>query len=62
MIYKKDGVYYLKIGNLYYVADVVLKPHNVVVIPTSEYVETLEGKVIEMTYQELKESLIGNDQ
>lgn len=58
IIYELDNVYYLKENDLYYVAEITIKKHTIVVTPTSEYVEELEGAT-EYTYKELKRKLIG---
>ena len=57
MIYELDNVYYIKQGNKYFIADVILKKRTIVVTPTSEYVEELENAT-EYTYKELKEKLL----
>lgn len=57
MIYELNNVYYMKINNLYYVAEITIKKHTIVVSPTEEYVTKLEGAT-EYTYQELKRKLI----
>lgn len=56
MIYEKSGVYYIKQGNLYFVADIIIKKHTVVVMPTSEYITNLDNAT-EISYQELKEMM-----
>ncbi len=53
MIYEKDGIYYINKGNCYYVVDIVLKEHTIVVTPTSKSVFTLHGAK-PYTYRELK--------
>ncbi len=60
MIYQMNNQYYIKQGNLYYVADIVIKSHTIVVMPISEYVTELEG-AIEISYQELKNKFKGDN-
>lgn len=57
MIYELNNVYYMKINNLYYVAEITIKKHTIVVSPTEEYVTELEGAT-EYTYAELKRKFI----
>lgn len=56
MIYQSNNNYYIKQGNLYYLADIVIKKHTVVVMPTSEYITNLDNAT-EISYQELKEMM-----
>ena len=58
MIYELNNVYYMKINNLYYVADITIKKNTIVIAPTEEYVTELEGAT-EYTYQELKRKILG---
>lgn len=58
MIFEKNNQYYIKQGSLFYLADIILKKHTVVVMPASEYVAELED-VTEITYKELKEKFKG---
>lgn len=53
MIYEKDGIYYMNKGNRYFVVDIVLKEHTIVVTPTSKSVSSVHGAT-KYTYQELK--------
>lgn len=53
MIYKLNNQYYIKQGNLYYLADISHKKHTVVVTASDVYVEKLEGAK-EISYNELK--------
>lgn len=53
MIYEKDGIYYMNKGNRYFVVDITIKEHTIVVTPTSKFVTVLHG-AIKYTYQELK--------
>lgn len=56
-IYYKDNQYYLKIGNIFYLADIVLKKHTILINQTSEYVTSLEGAT-ELEYREVKNRFI----
>lgn len=56
MIYEKDGIYYMNKGNRYFVVDIILKEHTIVVTPTSKYVSSVHGAT-KYTYQELKKKL-----
>ncbi len=56
MIYEKNGIYYINKGNRYYVVDIILKEHTIVITPTSKYVPFLMGAK-PYTYQQLKEKL-----
>lgn len=53
MLYELNNQIYIKQGNKYFLADVIVKPRTIVVQPTNEYVEELEGAT-EITYKELK--------
>lgn len=53
MIYEKDGIYYINQGNCYYVVDIILKEHTIVVQPTTKSVPFLIGAT-PYTYQQLK--------
>lgn len=57
MIYELNNTYYIKQGNKYFIADVILKRRTIVVMPTNEYVEELENAT-EFTYKELKNKLL----
>ena len=41
MIYEQNNIYYIKRGNLFYVVDVLVKEHTIVIMPTSKYVNSL---------------------
>lgn len=53
MIYEKDGKYYINKGNFYFLVDITIKDHTMVITPTSQSVPTLHGAV-KYTYKELK--------
>lgn len=53
MVYEKDGVYYINKGRRYFVVDIIIKPHTVVVRPTSASVAVLHDATL-YTYSELK--------
>lgn len=57
MIYEKDNVYYLKQAYRYFLADVTIKEHTVIITPTSEYVTSLDDANL-VSYQELKNRFI----
>jgi hypothetical protein len=59
MIYQKNNEYYIKQEDKFFLADVTIKPHTIVIIPSSEYVKELEDAK-EITYQELKRRLKDN--
>lgn len=43
MIYEQNNIYYIKRGNLFYVVDVLVKEHTIVIMPTSKYVNSLDN-------------------
>lgn len=43
MIYEQNNIYYIKRGNLFYVVDVLVKEHTIVIMPTSKYVNALDN-------------------
>lgn len=43
MIYEQNNIYYIKRGNLFYVVDVLVKEHTIVIMPTSKYVNSLDS-------------------
>lgn len=53
MLYELNNQIYIKQGDKYFIADVIIKRNTIVVNPTNEYVDTLEGAT-EITYKELK--------
>jgi hypothetical protein len=53
MLYELNGDIYIKQGDKYFLADVLPKPTTIVVMPTNEYKDVLEGAK-EITFQELK--------
>jgi hypothetical protein len=57
MLYELDNRIYIKQGNKYFLADVIVKRRTIVVMPTNEYVEELEGAT-EITFKELKKKII----
>lgn len=59
MLYELDNQIYMKQGDKYFLADVIIKRNTIVVNPTSEYVDSLEGAT-EITYKELKNKLLNN--
>lgn len=46
MIFQLNDKYYLKQGDKYFLAEIVIKPNTVVINPTSEYVTELEGATV----------------
>ena len=60
MIYEKNNEYYIKKDNVYYLVDIVLKKHTIVVMPTSEYVSELLDAT-EYSFQKLKNKFIGGN-
>lgn len=63
MIYEKDGLYYLKNGNDYEVANIELKYNkkkkkNVLVITGTNIIESLEEPVKEYSFKELEEKIL----
>lgn len=53
MIYEQNNIYYIKRGNLFYVVDVLVKEHTIVIMPTSKYVNALD-KAKEYSFIKLK--------
>lgn len=53
MIYEKDNVYYMNKGTAFYVVDILVKEHTIVIMSTSKSVSVLQGAT-EYTYNELK--------
>ena len=43
MIYEQNNIYYIKRGNLFYVVDVLVKEHTIVIMPTTKYVNSLDN-------------------
>ena len=60
IIYEVNNTYYIKQSNLYFICDVTIKNHTIVVTPTSEYIEQLPITYKQYTYQELKDKLLGD--
>lgn len=63
MIYELNGVFYLKSGNDYEVANIEikysnLKNKNVLVITGSGILKNIEGSVIEYDFKKLEEKLL----
>lgn len=63
MIYELKGVFYLKSGNDYEVANIEikysnLKKKNVLVITGSGILKNIEGSVIEYDFKKLEEKLL----
>lgn len=56
-IYEKNNQYYIKRGNLYFLSDIVVKKHTILINQTSEYVTSLEGAT-ELDYKEVKNRFI----
>lgn len=53
MIYEQNNIYYIKRGYLFYVVDVLVKEHTIVIMPTSKYVNSLD-KAKEYSFIKLK--------
>lgn len=53
MIYEKDNIYYINKGTIFYVVDILVKEHTIVIMPTSKSVPVLHGAT-KYTYNELK--------
>lgn len=60
IIYKDKGNYYVKQGDLFFLADITIKKHTIVVTPTSEYIEELSSGYKEYSYKELRDELLGD--
>lgn len=63
MIYELNGVFYLKSGNTYELANIEikysnLKKKNVLVITGSGVVKNIEGSFIEYDFKKLEEKLL----
>ena len=59
-IYQVNNTYYIKQSNLYFICDVMIKDHTIVVTPTSQFIEELPITYKKYTYQELKDKLLGD--
>lgn len=57
MIYEKDNVYYMNKGTAFYVVDILVKEHTIVIMSTSKSVSILQGAT-KYTYNELKNKFI----
>ena len=57
MIYEKDNVYYMNKGTAFYVVDILVKEHTIVIMSTRKSVSVLQGAT-EYTYNELKNKFI----
>lgn len=57
MTYIKGRQIYIKENNRYYLAEILVKAHTVVVMPTSEYVEELIG-ARRISYEEIKKKYL----
>ena len=58
IIYKDKGNYYVKQGDLFFLADITIKKHTIVVTPTNEYIEELSSDYKEYSYKELRDELL----
>lgn len=63
MIYEKNGLYYLKKGNDYEVANIELKYNkkrkkNVLVVTGTNIIESLEEPIKEYSFKELEEKIL----
>lgn len=61
MIYEKNNTYYIKTGSIYYVANIVVKPHTIAINKTSEYVTELENAT-KIDYRTLKNRYIKREE
>lgn len=59
IIYKDKGNYYVKQGGLFFLADITIKKHTIVITPTSEHIEELSSDYKEYSYKELRDELLG---
>lgn len=59
IIYKDNNGYYVKQGDLFFLADITIKKHTIVITPTNEYVTSLSGVYKEYSYKELRDELLG---
>lgn len=57
MIYYKNNTYYIKQGNLYYEADIVVKNHTILINKTDTNVTDLKDYK-ELTYEQVKSRFI----
>lgn len=57
MIYEKNNVYYINKGTAFYIVDILVKEHTIVIMPTSKSVPVLHGAT-RYTYNELKDKFI----
>jgi len=57
MLYLSENQVYIKQGDKYLLADVIIKKNTIVINPTSEYVEHLENAK-EVSYYDLKKAYI----
>ncbi len=57
MIYYKNNTYYIKQGNVYYEADIVVKKHTVLINKTDVFITDLEDYE-ELTYEQVKSRFI----
>lgn len=57
MIYYKNNTYYIKQGNLYYEADIVVKSHTILISKKDIYVTDLKDYK-ELTYEQVKSRFI----
>ena len=57
MIYEKNNIYYIKKGSLFYIVDVLVKEHTIVVMPTNEYVFSL-NKFKKYSFIQLKRKFL----
>jgi hypothetical protein len=53
MLFKKDNLIYLYENNRYYVADIIKTGHTIAIVPTSQFVEVLEGAE-EVSFDDVK--------
>lgn len=60
IIYKDKGNYYVKQGDLFFLADITIKKHTIVITPTGEYIEELSSDYKEYSYKELRDELLGD--
>ena len=60
MIYQVNNNFYVKQGDLYYLANIEAKNHTVIVSCSDEYVTELENAK-EITYKELKELVLNKE-
>lgn len=58
MIYESNNKYYLKQGDLYYLADIIIKSHTIIIYPTNEYITSIDNANL-LSYDELKNKILG---